>query len=80
MVTLETVKLIQGMLITDDERTFSKSGDCQTLVQSSYLIEELGQISQLFTDKTGTLTNNTMTFKKLVVNGCGYGLDQPEDG
>ena len=37
----------------------------QTKVQSSNLNEELGQIDFVFSDKTGTLTQNIMEFKKI---------------
>jgi len=38
------------------------------------LNEELGQISHVFTDKTGTLTCNVMEFRKCTVGGYSYGL------
>lgn len=38
------------------------------------LNDELGQISHIFSDKTGTLTSNYMDFRKLSVNGVSYGL------
>ena len=42
------------------------------------LNDELGQISHVFTDKTGTLTSNYMDFRKLSVNGVSYGLGTTE--
>ncbi|CRG97760.1 aminophospholipid-transporting P-ATPase, putative [Plasmodium gallinaceum] len=41
--------------------------------RTSSLIEELGQIEYIFSDKTGTLTCNIMEFKKCAVNGISYG-------
>ena len=41
--------------------------------RNSDLIEELGQVQMIFSDKTGTLTVNKMMFKKCSVNGIRYG-------
>ena len=37
------------------------------------LNEELGQVSHIFTDKTGTLTCNIMEFRKCSIGGKSYG-------
>jgi phospholipid-translocating ATPase len=37
------------------------------------LIEELGQVEFIFSDKTGTLTQNKMDYKKNSINGQIYG-------
>lgn len=73
MVTLEIVKFIQAFIMTKDENLLSKSDKIYANVQSSNLNEELGQISYIFSDKTGTLTCNIMDFKKLSVCGVSYG-------
>jgi phospholipid-transporting ATPase len=44
------------------------------------LNEELGQISHIFSDKTGTLTCNNMNFRKFSVNGVQYGQGITEIG
>ena len=44
------------------------------VVQTSRLMEELGQVNYIFSDKTGTLTCNIMEFKKVCVDGKSYGL------
>lgn len=36
-----------------------------TVARNSTIPEELGRIQYLLTDKTGTLTKNEMTFKKI---------------
>jgi P-type E1-E2 ATPase len=51
------------------DRETEKFGMCR----ASDLIEELGQIDFVFSDKTGTLTQNKMIFKKCSVNGQVFG-------
>ncbi|KAM3140134.1 hypothetical protein pb186bvf_007687 [Paramecium bursaria] len=75
IVTLETVKFTQGISIMSDKKCISNDIPCA--VQSSNLNEELGQINYIFSDKTGTLTKNYMTFKKICIDGKSYGsMDQ----
>lgn len=43
-----------------------------TVVRSTTIPEELGRISYLLTDKTGTLTKNEMIFKKIHLGNASY--------
>lgn len=58
-INLDLAKTLYSYLISKDEKIEG------TLARSSTIPEELGRISYLFTDKTGTLTQNVMIFKKL---------------
>lgn len=79
MLTLETVKFLQGNLMgMDDMLTASNGIECG--VQSSNLNEELGQIEYVFSDKTGTLTCNEMRFKYLIVGNTCYGEERGYTG
>lgn len=46
-----------------------------TTARSTTIPEELGRISYLLSDKTGTLTQNEMVFKKLHLETLSYGTD-----
>ena len=63
LVTVEVVKFAQAMFIAWDINIYDRERDMPTRVQSSNLNEELGQISHVFSDKTGTLTSNVMQFR-----------------
>lgn len=47
--------------------------DAPARARTTTLNEELGQIEYIFSDKTGTLTQNIMTFNKASINGRVYG-------
>jgi magnesium-transporting ATPase (P-type) len=49
-------------------------------VRTMDLNDELGQITHVFSDKTGTLTLNYMEFRKLSVHGVAYGLGTTQIG
>ncbi len=79
LVTLEMVRFAQGIFISKDPGMFQKSTNTPTNVQSSNLNEEIGQIQYVFSDKTGTLTQNYMEFRKLIAKGTPYGIDTSLD-
>lgn len=60
--------------MSHDSKLHTEKTDTYCQVNSSNLNEELGQISYVFSDKTGTLTCNEMIFKKLIVKGTPYGI------
>lgn len=73
IVTLEMIKFCQALFINWDIKLYHFPTKSSCIVQSSSLNEELGQISHIFTDKTGTLTKNYMQFKCLLVKNKKYG-------
>ena len=52
---------------------YDKETESFASCRNSDLIEELGQIEMVFSDKTGTLTQNKMVFKKSQINGIKFG-------
>ena len=73
LVTVEVVKFAQALFIAWDINIYDTERDMPTRVQSSNLNEELGQISHIFSDKTGTLTSNVMLFRGLSAGMRRYG-------
>ena len=63
-VIIEMLKLLQTKLINQDVKMFFVEDMQYALCRNSDLIEELGQVEFVFSDKTGTLTQNKMEFKK----------------
>ena len=75
-VSLEVVKLFQMMLMNDIEM-YDESTDTPMEARTSTINEELGQVNYVFSDKTGTLTNNSMQFRKMSVAGTAW-LHDPD--
>lgn len=78
-VTIEIVKYAQAFLINSDLDIYYDKTDTPATCRTSSLVEELGQIEYIFSDKTGTLTCNQMEFKQCSIAGVMYGEDIPED-
>lgn len=71
-VTIEMTKLMQIYHIHQDVEMYDPVTDTRTECRALNITEELGQISYLFTDKTGTLTENKMVFKRCTVDGLDF--------
>ena len=74
-VIIEMLKLFQVKIINNDVKMFFADPEDMNfaLCRNSDLIEELGQVEFVFSDKTGTLTQNKMEFKKCQVGSDTYG-------
>ena len=69
---MEVVKFQQAQLINSDLDMYYPKTDTPALCRTSSLVEELGQIEYVFSDKTGTLTCNEMEFKCCSIAGVAY--------
>ncbi|OQR99768.1 phospholipid-transporting ATPase [Achlya hypogyna] len=79
-VSMSMVKYIQAVFIQWDIGMYFADTDTPALVRTMSLNEELGQVSYIFSDKTGTLTCNMMEFRKCSVGGTAYGRGTTEIG
>jgi phospholipid-translocating ATPase len=72
-ISIEIVKTIQAFFISQDIDMYYKPLDTACVPKTWNISDDLGQIEYVFSDKTGTLTQNVMEFQKCSVNGIAYG-------
>ncbi|CEL99327.1 unnamed protein product [Vitrella brassicaformis CCMP3155] len=75
-VTIDIVKGIQAILIERDPNMFYESEKLAATgakARTVNLNDDLGQIEYVFSDKTGTITQNEMQFVLCSINGTTYG-------
>ncbi|NWY19666.1 AT8B3 ATPase, partial [Aphelocoma coerulescens] len=72
-ITLEFIYLLNSCFINWDLEMYYGAKDIPAEARSTSLSDQLGQVEYIFSDKTGTLTQNIMSFKKCCVNGTIYG-------
>lgn len=72
-ISIEIVKTIQAFFIAQDVDMYYKPFDTACVPKNWGISDDLGQIEYIFSDKTGTLTQNVMEFQKCSISGVVYG-------
>ena len=72
-ISIEIVKTIQAYFISQDVDLYYEAFDNPCVPKTWNISDDLGQIEYVFSDKTGTLTQNIMEFQRCSVSGISYG-------
>lgn len=71
-ISIEVVRTIQAYFIFDDYDIYYEKTNRRTIARSWNLADDLGQIEYIFSDKTGTLTQNLMIFRECSIGTALY--------
>ncbi|KAJ2009185.1 phospholipid transporting ATPase [Coemansia thaxteri] len=78
-VSIEVVRSFQAYFISQDIDMYYAPLDKRCKPQAWNLSDDLGQVEYIFSDKTGTLTQNIMEFRQCSIRGRVYGEIVSED-
>jgi magnesium-transporting ATPase (P-type) len=67
------IQIFSSLFMISDLDMYDEAQDECCQVNSPSLTEELGQVTHIFSDKTGTLTSNHMEFMRCFIDGVTYG-------
>lgn len=73
-VTIEVCNYLQAFFIDNDEQMFDPTSNNAAAARTSNMNSDLGMVQYVFSDKTGTLTENVMKFQKLSFAGTVFSI------
>ncbi|RWW81257.1 hypothetical protein BHE74_00010386 [Ensete ventricosum] len=81
-ISMELVRLGQAYFMIRDNNLYDESSSSRFQCRALNINEDLGQIRYVFSDKTGTLTENKMVFQCASIRGIDYseGKDPSPNG
>ncbi|KAK4189442.1 hypothetical protein QBC35DRAFT_493226 [Podospora australis] len=71
-VSLEIIKIGQMYFLNSDIEMYDEKTDTPAKCNTTTILEDLGCIGYVFSDKTGTLTENVMKFRKVSIAGVAW--------
>ncbi|KAH8117016.1 phospholipid-translocating P-type ATPase [Phellopilus nigrolimitatus] len=71
-ISIEVVRTLQAAFIYFDKQIWYAKTNQPTMARSWNLSDDLGQVEYVFSDKTGTLTQNAMIFRNCSIGGKVY--------